>query len=383
MKLKYNAESEIGSIIEKDDIFAVISELEKFKTEHYNHHEIIERFEGAFLKRINAKYAISVSSCAAGIDMVLKSLSLKSTDEVLSCAINFHGTHLSIVNTGAKLILVEANQDLNIDIDDLKQKITPNTKAIVITHMNGVSCDMNSIKKLTQGTNIKIIEDAARSLGGQYSGSEIGEDSWACVFSFQYKKMITTLGEGGMIVTNDEKLCEELRKYRSFGLGEGWGTNYKMTSVQAAMGISQLKKLDDLVKKRRSLAHYRTRCLKEDTNFEKFVFPLDNRMFYNVYYLYTLLVPNNWNKALRDELILMLKDQGVECVIANPPTYQKNKYLNLLCHSPEMKKSERIGERIICLPIHPNMSNEENQYIVDILIESVIYLNGKKEKVSL
>ena len=98
------------------------------------------------------------------------------------------------------------------DVDDLARKITPNTKAIVVTHMNGISCDMKQIRELIKGTNIKIIEDAARSLGSMYLDSAVGNNSWACVYSFQYKKMITTLGEGGMIVTNDRQLLTALQK---------------------------------------------------------------------------------------------------------------------------------------------------------------------------
>lgn len=372
-KVKYNGEPEIGSIIDKKDYLAVMAELKKFNYKNYDHHKTIERFEKKFSHKVGCQYAVSVSSCAIGIDMVLKYLSLNCTDEVLSCAINFHGTHLSIINTGAKLVLVEANRDLNIDVVDLEKKITQNTKAIVVTHMNGVSCDMKRIKELVHGTDIKIIEDAARSLGSKYFNSNVGKDSWACIYSFQYKKMITTLGEGGMIVTSDKQLCESLYKYRSFGLGEGWGTNYKMTSVQAAMGISQLDSLDLLVSKRRKLAQYRTKCI--NNNLDNIICPTDNTVFYNSYYLYTLLVSNEWKKEHRDELILMLNGYGINCVVANPPTYLTNKYIFAYCHAPYMKISERIGERIICLPIHPNMSTQENEFIVEKFIKSVIYLN--------
>lgn len=366
MFLRYKGEPEIGTIICKDDIDAVCNELESFNENGYNHHRTIEAFENAFLQRIGGKYAVSVSSCAVGIDMVLKYLNPQNTDEVLSCAINFHGTHLSIINSGAKLVLVEADQDLNMCVEDLKRKITPNTKAIVVTHMNGLSCDMSSIKELVQGTNIRVIEDAARSLGSRYHDQEVGNESWACIYSFQYKKTITTLGEGGMIVTNDLYLYEALLKYRSFGLGDDWGTNYKMTSVQAAMGISQLKKLDLLIEKRRNLGQYRTKCIEEALS--GFLCPTDNSTYYNSYYLYTVLVPNWWDKTYRDELIMSMNSHGITCIVANSPTYLKNKYIFSSCCSPRMRISERIGERIICLPIHPNMTDEDNRYIIETFI---------------
>lgn len=373
-RVKYNGEPEIGSIIDKKDFLAVLEEMSKFNDECYDHHETIERFEYAFSKRVGNRYAISVSSCAVGIDMVLKYLNLKSTDEVLSCAINFHGTHLSIINTGAKLVLVEANQDLNIDVADLESKITSNTKAIVLTHMNGISCDMNRIREIVKDTNIKIIEDAARSLGSRYWNSEVGKESWACVYSFQYKKIITTLGEGGMIVTNNKELCETLQQYRSFGMGDYWGTNYKMTSVQAAMGISQLENLGFLISKRRSLAKYRTERIKGDL--QGFICPTDNSKYYNTYYLYTIIVPVEWKKEHRDELILRLNNLGIKCVVANPPTYLKNKFIFAHCDTTNTSRSERLGERVICLPIHPNMTTEENEYIVENFIKTAKYLNN-------
>lgn len=375
LKIRYNGEPEIGTIVDDKDLIAVCEEMKKFNHKDYDHHKTIESFESAFSKRVGCQYAISVSSCAVGIDMVLKYLSLKNTDEILSCAINFHGTHLSIINTGAKLVLVDANEDLNIDVADLGKKITQNTKAIVVTHMNGISCDMKYIKELIKDTDIKIIEDAARSLGSRYWGFEVGYNSWACIYSFQYKKMITTLGEGGMIVTNDKQLCKALQQYRSFGLGEDWGTNYKMTSVQAAMGLSQLERLDLLISKRRDLAKYRTDRIKNDL--AEFICPTDNSIFFNSYYLYTILVPKLWKKEHRDELILMLNDYGVKCVVANPPTYLKNEFIFTHCDSSNTKLSERLSERIICLPIHPNMSKEENKHIVEKFIKAATFLDSK------
>ena len=375
MLIRYNGEPEIGTIIDHADLSAVQRELDKFRRQDYNHHETIEQFESKFAQMVGNKYAVAVSSCAVGIDMLLNNLSFEHTDEVLSCAINFHGTHLSIINSGAKLVMVNPSDDLNIDVEDLKRRITPHTKAIVVTHMNGLSCDMQRIEELVAGSNIKIIEDAARSLGSKYLGSMVGNHSWACVYSFQYKKMITTLGEGGMIVTCDKQLYEELKKIRSFGLGEGWGTNYKMTSVQAAMGISQLAKLDMLVFKRRVLAKYRTERIKNKLS--AFCCPKDDAVFFNSYYLYTVLTPHWWGARERDELLSNLEAAGVKCVVANTPTYRKNKYIAANCSVSDTIYAEQIGNRIICLPIHPDMSMEENEYITNEFIAHAEFIDSK------
>ena len=364
----FKAEPEVGTIIDSEDIKAVCEELRKFNNPLYDHNKTISVFENEFLKLIGNKYAIAVNSCASGIDMVLRYLSLNPGDEIISCANNFHGTHLSILNAGAKLVLVKANEDINIDVTDLKEKITERTRAIVVTHMNGLSCDMDNIMDAVKGTDIKIIEDAARSLGGKYKGGIIGKNSWACIYSFQYKKMITTLGEGGMIVTNDTDLRNSLIRYRSFGLGEAWGTNFKITSVQAAVGMTQLKRLDSLIEKRRQLALKRTSCITNKL-FE-FKCPTDNEIYYNVFYLYTILVPNTWSKEKRDILISLMKEKNIHCAIANPPTYEYNKFIYANCPD-RVRESELIGNRIICLPIHPDMAEAENKYIVDSFIELV------------
>lgn len=363
----FKAEPEIGSIIDSEDIEAVCSELKKFNDPLYDHHKTISRFEEEFLKLIGNKYALSINSCASGIDMVLKYLSFNKGDEVISCANNFHGTHLSILNAGAKLVLAEADDNVNIDVSDLKKKITEKTRAIVVTHMNGLSCDLDSIRDTIKGTDIKIIEDAARTLGGKYKGQLIGSNSWACIYSFQYKKIITTLGEGGMIVTNDEKLRDALVKYRSFGMGGAWGTNYKITSVQAAVGMTQLKKLDSLIERRRQLALQRT--VRITNELPGFKCPIDNDMYYNVYYVYTVLVPDSWDKEKRDELVTLMKIGNIYCAIANPPTYEHNKYIYENC-ADRIEKSELLGNRIVCLPIHPGMTEEQNNYIINLFVKN-------------
>ena len=363
----FKGEAEVGTIVDNDDLDMIKNEILKFQDPQYNHHEVIEAFEETFAEKIGCNYSLAISSCAVGIDMVLKSLKLTPDDEVISCAINFHGTHLAILNTGAKLVLVEANDNLTICVDDLRCKINSRTKAIVITHMNGISCDMDAIDELVLGKNIKIIEDAARALGSKYRGNITGKRSWACVFSFQYKKTITTLGEGGMIVTYDKKLYDTLSEYRSFGLGGSWGTNYKMTSVQAAMGLSQLNKLDMLINKRRELAKHRTNFIKEEKL--DLQCPLDNETYFNTYYLYTILLSDNWYKEKRDLLIQNLDKRGIGCVIANTTTYITNKYIYYKCNKPQNLHSEKLGQRILCLPIHPLMTAEENNYIIQIFVE--------------
>ncbi len=367
----FHGEPSPGTVLDEDDFKAVFYELKKMtNAATYNHHESIKAFESAFSRKMGNRFAVAVSSCAVGIDMVLKSLNLTKEDEVISCAINFPGTHLAILNTGAKLILSEPDKSLNLDVENVLNKITKHTKAIVVTHMNGLSCNMDPLYEQLRDRNILILEDAARSCGARYKGQYIGCNSQAAVFSFQYKKHITTLGEGGMILTNNEALYKKMLEYRSFGMGTSWGTNYKLTAVQAAVGISQLAKLDRLIEKRRYLAQERDGLFTE--NLTHFQLPKDDKIYYNSYYTYTILTPQDWNGNMRDCLMDDLKENyGIGTVIANKPTYQTNSYIRRNVNVKDTPLADDLGEHILCLPIHPTMTAEENRWIADRFIECV------------
>ena len=163
-------------------------------------------FEKKFSEYIGKKYALSVNGCNSGIDIAMQVLELKPNDEVISSAINFYGTHLSILSTPAKLVLCDVDdKTLNISANSIKNNLTKNTRAVVVTHMNGVSADMNKIINIIKkyDSNIVIIEDVARCCGASYDKKKVGCLGDISVFSFQSKKNISTLGEGGMIITNN------------------------------------------------------------------------------------------------------------------------------------------------------------------------------------
>lgn len=371
------AEPEPGSKYGPKEMYIAIREVLKYTTYNkFNYKNQITEFEKKFAEYIGVHYAVAVSGGGVAMDMILKSLDLSSDDEIISSAISFPGTHLSILNSGAKMILCNCNETLNISPDSLKSVITSNTRAVVITHMNGLSCNMNKIMEVIDeqekkfNIKIKLIADSARTCGGKYNEKKTGSFEWATIFSFQRKKQITTLGEGGMIVTNDYNLYQQLLCMRSFGNGIQWGTNYKLTNIQAAIGICQLKKLNCLNNKRRKIAHKRTNTLKK--YLPDFVYPQDNFMYYNTYYLYTLLVPDNWSEKMRDELIAELKNSyNIGCCVGNDVSYKKNAYIRARIHPYNLENSEKIGARVICIIIHPHLTYFQQKYINKSFIEAV------------
>ena len=216
---------------------------------------------------------------------------------------------------------------------------------------------------------LKVISDAARCCGGTYKGEKIGSKGFMTIFSFQTQKLMTTLGEGGMITTNDEVLNNRLRNMRQFGGEDGWGSNYKMTKVQAAVGLVQLKRLDEMNNRRREAAHRRSQLL---SGVSELTLPYESPNNEHLYYVYSILVKPEWAGEKRDKIISIMKDKfGIACSVSNPPTYIRWPYIAKMCGTPNLPVSEEVGQRLICPPLHPLLSEEQELYICAALLEAI------------
>jgi perosamine synthetase len=339
-------------------------------------HDEIREFEQEFADYVGSKYALAINGAGTGLDMIMKSLCLEQGDEVISCALNFPGTHLSIIGHGGKIVLAEPDpQTLNILPEDLERKLTKRTRAVVVTHMNGLSADMDAIEDVVLRNPhprfgpIKIVVDAARACGASYRNRKVGSQGHATVFSFQRKKLMTTLGEGGMIVCDDYQTWSELDAMRSFGKGFTWGTNYKLTKVQAAVGRVQLRRLDSMNDERIKRAIERTKMLETQTFCE---LPCEPTGYRHVYYLYCIILPRILHGEGRGQIIKNMRESfALECKIANGPTYKENDLIARHTTGQLLHVAEDIGGRVICLPLHPLMTQDQNQYICDSFIETV------------
>jgi dTDP-4-amino-4,6-dideoxygalactose transaminase len=348
--------------------------------------EEIVQFEQEFAKWIGADYCVSINGAGGGLDMAMMCLDLEPGDEVIVPSVNFRAAPLSVIGQRGKAVFAEIDPyTLNLDPNDVEKRITPRTRAILPTHMNGLSADMDALEELgkrhpnPKHGPIKVIGDAARSLGATYKGTKIGKKGWMNIFSFHTQKMITTLGEGGAITTDDRDVCTRLQAIRQFGnpahsydpnlRGIGWGSNYKMTKVQAAVGLVQLKRLDDLVARRRRLAHARTKMLEGCPGL---VLPHEPKGYENSFYLYSILVAKDWAGETRDQLMQVLQSEyGVECVVANPPVHNTVPYIKQ--HSPGtvLPVSDEVGARLFCPPMHPYLPEADNEYICAAIWEVV------------
>lgn len=328
----------------------------------------IEEFEAAFAEYCGARYCISINGAGGGLDMALMCLDLQPEDEVIVPSINFRAALMAVIGQRARLVLGEVDpRTLCLDPDHVERLISPRTRAILVTHMNGLAAPIDVYEEIAarhphpRHGPAKVIGDAARACGAGYKGRRIGGGGWMTVFSFHTQKLMTTLGEGGAITTNDEAAARRLRAIRQFGSGDWWGSNYKMTKVQAAVGMVQLRRLDRMIEERRRVAAWRHELLRGVPGLE---LPYEPPQCRHTYYLYTLMAPPEWAGARRDRLQQLLRERyEVQTVVANPPVHTQVPLVARWTEGQSLPRSEELGRRLFCVPIHPRMTEEDNRYI--------------------
>lgn len=333
----------------------------------------IPEFEAAFAEYVGTKYAVAVNSAGPGIDIVMRALKLQPGDEVIVPSINYQAAPLAVLGAGGKVVWGEADpKTYLLDPADVERKITNRTRCIFPVHIHGMSAPMDAYMEIAAKHPhpvygpAKVVGDAARACGGGYKGTKIGKMGWGTIFSFHTMKNMTTLGEGGMITTDDQELADYARSVRMYGSGvEAWGTSNVMTKVQAAVGIEQLKKLDSFIDGRRRVAYARNKLL---AGVEGIELPYEPEGQHHSYYLYALTVKKEWAGEKRNQVIKWMNDDfGVGCVVANAPSYNSRRILaeNFGKTTP---LSEEYASRMLCVSLHPAMSDDDNRYISAALI---------------
>ena len=336
----------------------------------------ITDFEAAFAAYCGTADSVSINGAGSGLDMAMMCLDLQPEDEVIVPSLNFRASLMAVLGQGARLVVCEVDPaTLQADPNDVERRLTPNTRAIFPVHMNGLSAPMDDYLEMAERHPhprhgpLKVIGDAARACGGGYKGGKIGKKGWMTVFSFHTQKNMTTLGEGGAITFDDPALGPRLRALRQFGGSNEWGSNYKMTKVQAAVGLVQLRRLEDFIARRRKIAQERTALLKD---VEGLTLPVEPADCCHSYYLYTCMVPREWAGEKRDRLLALLQaEYGVSCVVANPPVHSTVPFVRKHTEGQELPLSEELGARLFCPPIHPMMSREDNEYIAAALADGM------------
>ncbi len=332
----------------------------------------VQEFERLFAEYTGAKHAIAVSSCTTALHLSLYVSGIGPGDEVICPSLSYIATANSIVHCGATPVFAEVGADLNMDIGDVRLKITKQTKAILLVHQIGNPAELDAYKALCEEKGLILIEDAACAIGSEYKGQKIGNGVNLTCFSFHPRKVITT-GDGGMICTNDEALASRLRILRQHGMSvtdrkrhqskkvilEEYlevGFNYRMTDLQAAVGIEQLKKLTSFVDQRRRIAEVYRSELK-DIQAISFIEESDHCQFN--YQSFAIFIDENYSLS-RNEIMQDLLDRGISTRRGIMLAHEEKAYSDRNLVLPQ---SEKYSHQCILLPIYHELSLEEARSI--------------------
>lgn len=342
----------------------------------------IKEFEEKFSNYCNVNYGVSCSSGTAALHMALEAMGIGRGDEVIIPTFTMIAACNAVIYAGAKPVLVDSELETwNIDINKIEEKITDKTKAIMVMHTYGHPINMGSLKKITDKYGIPIIEDAAESHGAEYRKKKTGGLGDIACFSFYANKIITT-GEGGMVVTNNEGWAENSRLLRNHFFGEPRylhqkiGYNYRMTNVQAAIGLAQFENIEDYVNARRNNARAYTKLLSEANGITT---PPEAEWAKNVYWVYGVLVDDEFGMSMQ-ELRGKLYECGVDTRtffigMHKQPAYKcdDERFPDTTGRYPACDELEKRG---FYLPSSGNLTKEQINHIVE-LIRSIKEQNGK------
>ncbi len=331
--------------------------------------EKTKTFEKKFAEYIGVEHAVAVTNGTIALDMALKAINVGPGDEVITSAFSFIASGNCIMFQGAKPVFADINpRTFNIDPSDVAEKITAKTKAIIPIHMFGQPAEMDALKEIVEDKKIALVEDAAQAHGAEYKGEKAGSIGDLACFSFYATKNMTT-GEGGMITTNDQKLAQKTRLLINHGQTKKYqhetlGYNYRMTEFAAALGLVQLKKLDEFNEKRRENAQLLT---KELCNIDGLTPPYVQKGVKHVFHQYVVRVEDTYIMN-RGALAGRLAEQGVGVAVHYPaPIYKQPLYLKMGYEEAMCPITEKVCRRVLSLPVHPLVSKKEIEYVVDVL----------------
>ena len=330
----------------------------------------ITEFEEKFSKYCGTKYGIATSNGTTALHLALATAGIKPGDEVIIPDFTMIATANSVTYTGAKLVLVDSEPEYwNIDPNKIGEKITPRTKAIMVMHTYGHPCDMDSILDITKAHNLLVIEDAAEAHGAEYKGERTGGLGDMGCFSFYANKIITT-GEGGMVVTNNEEFAERARMLRDQAFEKEkrfWhrqlGFNYRLTNLQAAVGVAQFEYIDKFVETRRRNAMYYNSLLEK---VEGITLPPEAKWAKNVYWMYLILIEKNFGLS-RDDLMVRLKKKGVDSRRAFYPIHAQPLYTEQFI-GQKFPVADQLSDKGVYLPSGNTLTKEQIDQVVETLI---------------
>jgi perosamine synthetase len=331
----------------------------------------IDKFEKLIAEYVGTDYATVFNSGTSALHSVLLAHGIGKGDEVIVPSFTFIATANAPLFVGAKPVFVDIEEDtFGLDPESVLENITDKTKAILPIHYGGCPCKIKELKEIADDHDLILIEDAAEALGARIGDKKVGTFGDSAILSFCQNKVITT-GEGGAIVTDSKEIYDKLSLIRSHGRLEtadyftsadlfdyiDLGYNFRMSNIVAALGISQIKKVDEIIEMRRERSRYLTNNLMSENEFIKPILPPKD--YYHVYQLYTVIANR------RDELIKYLKDNGIITKIYFDPVHLTHFYKDKLKYRCELPVTENVAKKVITLPMFPDIKKEELDYITE------------------
>lgn len=353
--------------IDKNDIAAVVNVL---KSDWLTQGPKVQEFEKALAKYCGSKYAVTVSSGTAALHLAYLTAGLKKGDEVITTPNTFAATTNMLLVVGAKPVFCDIRLDTyNIDEDKIEKLITKKTKAIVPVHFAGQPCRMDKILKIAKKHKLAVIEDACHALGAKYKNKKIGSIGNMTIFSFHPVKSITT-GEGGAILTDNKNYYRKLLCLRSHGIHKDkngfnvmteLGYNYRMTDIQAALGISQLKRMSRFLKLRANIAKQYSRKLYSVPNL---ILPGKTLKSISSWHLYVIRFSN---KLIRNKILKELRKNKISTQIHYMPAYRHPFYQKLDRQKINCLNAEIFYKSALSIPIFPSLKKMDQNLIINNL----------------
>ena len=340
-----------------------------------------EELENLFADMIGVKYALSLSNCTAALHLALLSAGIGEGDEVIVPSLTFVATVNAIRYVGAIPVFcdIASTDNLCISPEEIKKCISDKTKAIMVMHYGGYSCDMDEIMKISRDYNIKVIEDACHGPLSEYKGQKVGSFGVAGCFSFFSNKNIST-AEGGLLVTNDEDVYKKAKLLRSHGMtvlsyekSKGHSTsydvmelghNYRFNDILASIGIEQLKKLPKDIERRNKV---RERYISQLKDNEKLIIPFEKYEYVSSSYIFPVVL-KDFGFEKRDKIRAILQDNGIQTSMHYPPAHRFSLYEDF---RKELPVTENVADNEITLPMYGSLKEEDIDYICEVLNRAV------------
>lgn len=337
--------------------------------------KFVRKFEKSFARYCKVKYGVANSNGTVALHLALLALGIKAGDEVIVPDLTFVSPANAAIYVGARPVFVDVDKETwNIDTAKIEKAITSKTKAIIAVHLYGRPCQMRPILKLAKKHNLFIVEDCAEAHGAQYHGKKVGSFGDISCFSFYGNKIITT-GEGGMCLTNDKKLAEKMRLFLNQSMDpkkKYWhnqiGFNYRLTSIQAAIGLAQLEKINWLLRKRTKIADLYDHFFKDVPGITV-AKPEPNTKL--VCWMYSILVDPRISGISRDQLMARLKKNNIETRPLFYPLHQMPPYKKYVKKGQTFKATEYLSARGLNLPSSSDLTREEISYVASSVIKMV------------